>query len=55
MPEYIKFLQVGDWLLTRFPQVEPGKLSHPWHGFYKIVSLKELDVAAVKVYLSEET
>ena len=36
-------LQVGDWVLVRFPQDEVGKmrkLSCPWHGPYRIL-LKE--------------
>ena len=34
-------LRVGDWVLIYFPQDETGKsrkLSHPWHGPYRIIS-----------------
>ena len=41
----------------RFPAEETGlgrKLSHPWHGPYRIVSRKDPDVTATKVYFPEE-
>ena len=40
-------LQVGDWVLMRFPQEEVGKmwkLSRPWHWPYRIRSKEEPDV-----------
>lgn len=49
--------RVGDWIFIRFPAEETGKgrkLSHPWHGPYRIVSRRDPDVTAVKVYFPEE-
>ena len=49
--------RVGDWIFIRFPAKEIGrglKLSHPWHGPYRIVSRRDPDVTATKVYFPEE-
>ena len=49
--------EVGDWILIRFPQEETGanrKLSHPWHGPYRIESISPTGVVAVKVYFPQE-
>ena len=49
--------RVGDWIFIRFPGEETGqgrKLSHPWHGPYCIVSRRDPDVTAIKVYFPEE-
>ena len=49
--------RVGDWIFIRFPAEETGrgrKLSHPWHGPYRIASRKDPDVTATKVYFPEE-
>ena len=38
---------IGDWVLVYFPQDETGKdqkLSHPWHGPYRIISRDDPDV-----------
>ena len=46
-------LKVGDWVLIRFPAEETGarrKLSHPWHGPYRVTHLNYQDATAVKVY-----
>ena len=46
----------GDWILIRFPQDETGsqrKLSRPWHGLYRVLSTRDPDVTAQKVYLPE--
>ena len=49
--------RVGDWIFIRFPAEETGqgrKLSNPWHGPYWIVSRRDPDVTATKVYFPEE-
>ena len=48
---------IGAWVLIRFPAEETGKrrkLSHPWHGPYRITSCDETNVTAVKVYFPLE-
>ncbi len=50
-------LQVGDWVLVRFPQEEVGKLrklSRPWHGPYRVISLDDPDATVVKVYSPQD-
>ena len=50
-------LQVGDWVLVKFPHEEVGKnrkLSRPWHGPYRIVSRDDPDVTVVKVYSPQD-
>jgi len=40
-------LRVGDWVLVHIPQDESGpqrKLSQPWHGPYRVVSICDPDV-----------
>ena len=49
--------RVGDWVFIRFPAEETGqnhKLSNPWHGPYRILSRKDPDVTASKVYFPQE-
>jgi len=49
--------RVGDWVLIRFPSEETGKLrklSHPWHGPYRVTSCNETNVTAVKLYFPRE-
>ena len=49
--------RVGDWIFIRFPADESGKghkLSHPWHGPYRILARKDPDVTATKVYFPQE-
>ena len=49
--------RVGTWVFIRFPQEETGrlrKLSRPWHGPYRVVSVQDPDVCAVKVYFPDE-
>jgi len=44
---------IGDWIFIYFPAVESGrnrKLSHPWHGPYRVVGRKDPDITATKVY-----
>ena len=48
-----KPLRVGAWVLIHFPQYESGrwrKLSHPWHGPYRITDKMDPGVTCVKVY-----
>ena len=43
----------GDWVLVKFPADETGryrKLSQPWHGPYRVVSINEPDITVHKVY-----
>ena len=50
-------LKVGDWVLIRFPAEESGarrKLSHPWHGPYRVTCLNHQNATAVKVYFPQE-
>ena len=49
----VSHVRVGDWVLVRFPQEEVGKLrklSHPWHGPYRVVSRDDPDVTVAPVY-----
>ena len=49
--------KVGDWVLVRFPQEEKGKqrkLSHPWHGPYRVIARQDPDLTVVKVYYPQE-
>ncbi len=49
--------RVGSWAFVRFPQLETGKkckLSRPWHGPYRVVSVTNPDVCVVKVYFPED-
>ena len=49
--------RVGAWVFIRFSQEETGrlrKLSRPWHGPYRVVSVQDPDVCAVKVYFPDE-
>ena len=44
-------------MLVKFPQEEQGKgrkLSHPWHGPYRVVSRNDPDVTVTKVYYPQE-
>ena len=50
-------LRVGDWVLIRFPAEETGarrKLSHPWHGPYRVTSIDNQNATAIKVYFPQE-
>ena len=50
-------LKTSDWILIRFPQEEQDsnrKLSRPWHGPYRVTTLEEPDVCAVKVYFPQD-
>ena len=49
--------QVGDWVFIKFPAEETGrnrKLSNPWHGPYRVLSRRDPDVTATKVYFPQE-
>eukprot|EP00731_Ephydatia_muelleri_P016088 Em0009g512a len=49
--------KIGDWILIKFPHEESGKnrkLSHPWHGPYRLLSCTDTDVVAAKVYFPDE-
>ena len=44
-------------MLVRFPHEESGKmrkLSHPWHGPYRVVERKDPDITVVKVYFPDD-
>ena len=50
-------LRVGGWVLVHMPQDESGpqrKLSRPWHGPYRIVSISDPDVLLTKVYFPQD-
>ena len=50
-------VRLGDWILIRFPHEETGakrKLSQPCHGPYRITSIEQPDVTAIKVYFPQE-
>ena len=45
--------KLGDWVLVRFPQDESGrlrKLSRPWHGPYRVISIDDPDIILSKIY-----
>jgi len=49
--------EIEDWVFVRYPQEESGryrKLSCPWHGLYRIISIDHLNVSVVKVYFSQD-
>ena len=49
--------KVGDWVLVYFPQDETGKsqkLSHPWHGPYRIISRDDPDITVTKIYFPDD-
>ena len=46
--------QVGEWVLIRFPHEESGKnrkLSRPWHGPYRIITMTDTDITAIRIKL----
>ena len=48
---------MGDWVFIKFPAEETGqnrKLSNPWHGPYCVLSRRDPDVTATKVYFPQE-
>ena len=48
---------IGDWVLVYFPQDETGKdwkLSHSWHGPYRIISRDDPDVTVKKIYFPDD-
>ena len=50
-------VQVGQWVLVRFPREETGKnrkLSQPWHGPYWIVAINDPDMSVTKVSFPSE-
>ena len=54
---YLPKLRVGDWILIRFPHEEAGanhKLSQPWYGPFRIVSIQQINIIANKVYFPQE-
>ena len=49
--------KVGDWVMVKFPQEEQGKmrkLSHPWHGPYRVIERNDPDLSVSKVYYPQE-
>ena len=49
--------RVGDWVLIRFPSDETGKqrkLSCPWHGPYRVITVNDTNLTAAKVYFPRE-
>ena len=50
-------LRAGDWVLVYMPQDESGrqrKLSRPWHGPFRIISINDPDVLLTKVYFPQD-
>ena len=50
-------VQVGDWVLVRFLQEEVGKLrklSRPWHGPFRVLTIEGPDVTVIKVYFPQD-
>ena len=52
-------LRVEEWVLIYFPQDETGnyksqKLSHPWHGPYRIISQEDPDITVTKIYFPDD-
>ena len=50
-------IRVGEWVLVKFPHDETGryrKLSRPWHGPYRVLSLSDTGATLAKVYFPEE-
>lgn len=50
-------LRVGDWILVHFPQDETGcwrKLSRPWHGPYRVLSMSDPNITCAKVYYPQD-
>ena len=48
---------VGQWVLVRFPADETGrnrKLSRPWHGSYRVVTVKDPDISVTKIYFPRD-
>ena len=48
--------QKGDWVLVKFPSEEMGrnrKLSQPWHGPYRVISIDEPNITVQKVYQTQ--
>ena len=44
--------RVGDWILIRFSSDETGKqrkLSRPWHGPYRVITVNDTNLTAAKV------
>ena len=49
--------RIGEWVLIKFPSEESGKqrkLSRPWHGPYRVMSLTDADITAIKIYFPED-
>ena len=47
----------GDWVIVKFPGDETGKnrkLSQPWHGPYRVLSLDEPNMMVQKVYRKQD-
>lgn len=50
-------MRVGDWVLVYMPQDESGphrKLSRPWHGLYRVISVNDPDVSLRRVYFPQD-
>ena len=48
--------QRGGWVLVKFPSDETGryrKLSHPWHGPYRVISCDKPNITVQKVYKTQ--
>ena len=49
--------RVGEWVLIKFPHEESGKnrkLSRPWHGPYRIITMTDTDITATRIYFPED-
>ena len=50
-------IKVGDWVMVYFPHEETGKnrkLSRPWHGPYRVLSVNSPDITVSKVYFAQD-
>ena len=47
----------GEWVLVRFPAEETGrnrKLSRPWHGPYRVTTVRDPDITVANVYFPQD-
>ena len=49
--------RIGEWVLIKFPHEESGKnrkLSRPWHGPYRIITMTDKDITAIRIYFPKD-
>ena len=49
-------IRIGAWVLVHFPHEESGrnrKLSKPWHGPYRVISMNDTNLTCTKVYFPQ--